>query len=504
MSKPNLIYILADDMGYGDVSCLNPEAAFQTPNFDRLGREGMIFTDAHATSAVCTPSRYGILTGRYNWRSELKSGVLVGYSPFLIEEGRKTLANLLHDQGYTTACIGKWHLGMNWVLKDGSILDHWEDFNSSPDIDYTAPIQNSPITRGFDYYYGISASLDMPPYVYIENDRATQIPDHEYAGPPTERNGQPVLEFARSGPCAPDFRHEEVLPHLTKKALDKISEYKDHPFFLYFPLPAPHTPILPTPEFQGKSGTNAYGDFCLMCDDVVGQVLKRLEEEGIADNTIVIYASDNGCSPQVNFPALAQKGHNPSYHFRGHKADIYEGGHRIPLLIRWPNGIQPGQICEETVCLCDIMATMAEILGVTLPDNMGEDSVSNLPLWKGQPMDHSLREATVHQSIDGSLSIRKGHYKLELCPGSGGWSYPRPHTPENDGLPPIQLYDLDADISEQKNISAEHPEIVDEMTALLVQYVRNGRSTPGAPQPNNGAPIWDTVRWLENWNLFEL
>lgn len=490
--KPNLIYILADDMGYGDVSCLNPESAFQTPNFDRLGREGMIFADAHSSSAVCTPSRYGILTGRYNWRSRLKSGVLWGMSPALIESGRKTLGNLLQEQGYRTACVGKWHLGMNWVLKDGKTVAQYDTLDGAPDIDYSKPIQDSPVTRGFDYFYGITASLDIPPYVYIENDRVEQAPDHTY-------EGNESFAFARSGPCAPNFRHEEVLPHLTKKALETISEYKDDPFFLYFPLPAPHTPILPTPEFQGKSGTNPYGDFCLMCDDVVRQVLQKLDEEGIADNTIVVFTSDNGCSPMADFAGLAEKGHNPSYHFRGNKADIYEGGHRIPLLVRWPEGIQAGQVCTETVCLCDILATMADILGVALPDDMAEDSVSNYPLWKGEALDHSLREATVHQSIDGSLSIRMGRYKLELCPGSGGWSSPCPDSPESEGLPPLQLYDLDADISERRNICEEHPEIVQKMTALLVQYVHNGRSTPGAPQPNNGVPIWDTVRWLEQW-----
>ena len=328
-----------------------------------------------------------------------------------------------------------------------------------------------------------------------------QAPDHDYEGVPSGQDGKPVLEFARSGPCAPDFRHEDVLPSLTRKALEKITEYKDRPFFLYFPLPAPHTPILPSPEFQGKSGTNAYGDFCLMCDDAVVQILQRLDQEGITENTIVVYASDNGCSPQADFQALAQKGHNPSYHFRGHKADIYEGGHRIPLLVRWPRGIQAGQICAETVCLCDIMATMADILGVSLPDNMGEDSVSNLPVWQGKTPDRSLREATVHQSIDGSLSIRKGRYKLEMCPGSGGWSYPRPNTPESEGLPDIQLYDLEADVGEKRNISAEHPELVREMASLLARYVREGRSTPGAPQQNTGAPIWDTVRWLEEYRL---
>lgn len=499
MKQPNLIYILADDMGYGDVSCLNPQSAFKTPNFDRLGHDGIIFTDAHATSAVCTPSRYGILTGRYSWRSALKSGVLVGYSAALIEEQRHTLATLMHDNGYRTACVGKWHLGMEWTMKDGSPFDPCSDYSAIPDIDYSAPVKHGPIARGFDYYYGISASLDMPPYVYIENDHVTEMPDHNYAGVMRDRAGGPTPRMARPGPCAPHFKHEEVLPTLTAKALDLIGAYRAEPFFLYFPLPAPHTPILPTPEFIGKSGTNEYGDFCLMCDDVVGQVLDRLEAEGIADNTIVVYASDNGCSPEADFPTLKRHGHNPSYHFRGHKADIFEGGHRIPLLMRWPDAIRPNQICDETVCLCDIMATMADILGVKLPDDMGEDSVSCLPLLRGEKPEHALREATVHQSIDGFLSIRRGRYKLELCSGSGGWSYPRPDSADAAGLEPLQLYDLESDIGERHNICRERPDIVEALTSLLVRYVKEGRSTPGRPQPNDGAPIWDSVRWLEKY-----
>lgn len=499
MHKPNLIYILADDMGYGDISCLNPEAAFQTPHFDRLGEEGMIFTDAHATSAVCTPSRYGILTGRYNWRSTLKSGVLGGYSPALIEKDRGTLADLMKAQGYRTACIGKWHLGMDWHTVDGSCVNETEDFTIQSDIDYTVPVTNGPISHGFDYYYGISASLDMPPYVYIENDRVTELPDHTYAGVPSGRDGKVVPEFARSGDCAPNFHHEEVLPRLTEKVLKKITEYKEDPFFIYFPLPAPHTPILPAPQFRGKSGTNSYGDFCLMCDDVVGQVMDRLKQEGLDENTIVIFASDNGCSPQADLEELARHGHNPSYCFRGYKADIYEGGHRIPLLVRWPQFIKAGQRCNETVCLCDMIATMAELLDVTLPDDMGEDSVSNLKLWKGETLTQPLREATVHHSIDGSLSIRKGRYKLEMCPGSGGWSYPKPGVDSTEGMPSVQLYYLIRDVREQTNLAEACPEIVKDMTELLVQYVMNGRSTPGRPQSNAGAPIWDTVKWLEDY-----
>lgn len=483
--RPNIIYILADDMGYGDISCLNPASKLHTPRLDQLAAEGMTFTDAHSSSAVCTPSRYSILTGRYNWRSTLKQFVTMGYAPHLIEDDRMTVATMLQQKGYHTACIGKWHLGMDFHMVDPE----------NEIADFTQPIQHGPTTNGFDYYYGISASLDMPPYVYIENDRVTQVPDHETQGPDQPSDENPyVPRFWRKGPTAPDFRHEDVMPHITNKLMEKIDEYGDDPFFIYFPLPAPHTPILPTTSYQGKSKTNAYGDFVLMCDDIVGQVMDKLEHNGLTDNTIVVYTSDNGCSPMADFDTLAQYGHNPSYIFRGHKADIYEGGHRIPLIIRWPEGIEAGRVTDQTVCLTDFMATMADIVGYDLPDHAAEDSVSNWTLWQTDAK-APIREATVHHSIDGSFSIRQGAWKLEMCPGSGGWSAPRPGA-ECEGLPAVQLYNLNDDIGERINVYDQHPQIVKALTELLTAYVVNGRSTPGQPQKNTGAPFWPQLSWM--------
>ncbi|HEY0826730.1 MAG TPA: arylsulfatase [Bacilli bacterium] len=478
LAKPNIIYVLADDMGYGDISRLNEQSKIRTTHLDRMAEAGMAFTDAHSSSAVCTPSRYSILTGRYNWRSGLKEGVLWGYSPSLIEQDRMTVASMLKQEGYHTACIGKWHLGMNW-FKTGPLPE---------EVDYTKPILDGPLEYGFDYYYGVSASLDMPPYVYIENDRATQTPDH------ITGNGD-NMEYWLEGPAAPDFKHHEVFPRLTQKVLEKIDAYAADPFFIYFPMTAPHTPILPSPEFAGKSGTNAYGDFVLMCDNAVGQIIRKLEERQIADNTIVIFTSDNGCSPRANYAELASLGHNPSYTFRGHKADIYEGGHRIPLLIKWPNKIQAGTVSDEPVCLSDLMATVAEILMISLPDDAGEDSVSNLPVWLGLNYAKPLREAIVHHSIDGSFSIRQGDWKLELCPGSGGWSEPQPGL-EPTGSPRIQLYDLSADIGETKNVYSIHPRIVTFMRELLIEYITSGRSTSGAPQQNTGDDRWAQLHWM--------
>lgn len=482
--RPNVIYVLADDMGYGDISALNENAGFKTPNFDQMCKEGLAFHDAHATSAVCTPSRYGILTGRYNWRSRLKYDVMSGYSPALIEDHIMTVGDLFRQNGYKTAAIGKWHLGMDFETDE--TFSFQPDYEACPGVDYSGKIKNAPTTKGFDYFYGISASLDMAPYIYIENDRFTKMPDHE-----TRNTGK---RFWRKGPTAPDFQHEDVLPHLTAKALQVIEENKDEPFFLYFPLPAPHTPILPSPEFQGKSGVNEYGDFVLMCDGIIEKINTKLRELGLYDNTILIYTSDNGCSPMADFNEMLAAGHNPSYVFRGHKADIYEGGHRVPLLVRWPHKIPAGTSCKQIVCLSDFMATMAQLFDVELPESAGVDSISNLPLWLN-PDGSSLRKDIIHQSVDGSLSIRKGNYKLEMCPGSGGWSFPAPGQ-ETPQMPRFQLYNLHHDIGEKNNLIERHPVIAEYLKKILVQHIRHGRSTPGTPQKNTGGEIWSAIQWL--------
>ncbi len=479
-NDPNIIYILADDMGYGDIKALNPECKIATPHLDQLARGGMVFTDAHTSSSVCTPTRYGVLTGRYNWRSRLKSGVLWGLSRRLIEQDRMTVPSMLKQHGYFTAAVGKWHLGMDWTLKDGGIAtekSYNKKTNPGWDVDYSKPIQNGPNSVGFDYFYGISASLDMPPYVYIENNKSQGIPTVTKA-------------FFRDGPAHKDFEAIDVLPRITDKTVQIIDEHaaaskKGKPFFIYFPLNAPHTPILPTPEWQGKSGINAYCDFVMQVDDTVGQVMQALKKQGIHENTLVIFTADNGCSPAANFKEMADKDHQPSYRFRGHKADIYEGGHRVPFIANWPARVKAGTHSDQLICLTDLMATAADIVGAKLPDNAGEDSVSILPALEGKDT-QPLREAAVHHSIRGAFSIRKDHWKLELCPGSGGWSFPKPGKDDLSQLPPIQLYDLNADLNEQKNVQSEYPEVVKELTDLLQGYVDRGRSTPGAPQENNG------------------
>lgn len=471
---PNIVYILADDLGYGDISALNDGSKLHTPNVDALVTGGMNFTDAHSNSAVCTPTRYGILTGRYAWRSRLQNGVLWSWDDPLIVPERTTVASLLKKHGYHTAAIGKWHLGLGWA-KDSTGL-----------ADMSQPITGGPTALGFDYFYGITASLDIPPYVYIENDRIT-------ASSIDTVEANSGKGFWRKGPMGNDFKHEDVLPVLTKKATDYIQQQAPtgQPFFLYFPLPAPHTPILPTAAFQGKSGTNAYGDFVLMVDDVVRQITQALDAAGIAKNTLVVFTSDNGCSPQADFAELATFGHDPSYVFRGNKADIFEGGHRIPFIVKWPAGVAAGSTYQGTVCLTDLMATCAAIVQDSLASGEGEDSYNLLPVMQGTFTSPDIREATVHHSINGSFSIRQGKWKLALCPDSGGWSHPTPAEAKNMDLPALQLFDMEQDIAEQVNVAEQHPEVVSRLRTLLEQYIRQGRSTPGDRQRNDTDPVLD-------------
>ncbi len=497
-SYPNIIYVLCDDLGYGDVQCLNPDGKIKTPNLDRLAAGGMIFTDAHSSSAVCSPTRYGIITGRYNWRSRLQYGVLGGLSPRLIEPGRFTVADLLKKHGYHTAAIGKWHLGMDWVKRPGKEVSEFtiEKPDQVNNVDFSQPVKNGPLAVGFDYYFGISASLDMVPFTFIENDRVTKLPSDTKKFPMmTGRENW----FTREGPTAPGFDTADVLPALTRHAVEYVDgrasdAKKGQPFFLYLPLNSPHTAIAPTKEWLGRSGLNPYADFVMQTDWSIGEVMRALDRHGLVENTLFIVTSDNGCSPSAKFEELAAKGHNPSHVFRGNKADIYDGGHHIPFIARWPAKVKAGSKSDQIACLTDFMATVADILGVKLPADAAEDSVSFLPSLLGTA-NKPLREAIVHHSINGSFSIRQGNWKLELCPGSGGWSAPKPGVDDTSHLPLIQLYDLHTDLGEKNNVQDQHPDIVARLTKLLEKYVADGRSTPGQPQKNTVEPdIWKAGR----------
>ena len=473
--KPNIIYILADDLGYGDVHCLNPKRGkIETPNLDKLAAQGIAFTDAHGSSSVCTPSRYSILTGRYNWRSQLQEGVLGQKSErVLIPPTRLTVAGLLKQQGYTTACIGKWHLGCIWPKKDGA-------------LDFTQPITGGPTAVGFDWYFGVNIP-GYAPHCFIENDRPTVLPT---ATLPKEK----TIHGGLAGPAAPGWTHESMLPTFTDKACDYIrrNAVAKKTFFLYFPLNSPHTPISPNKEWLGKSGLGRYADFVMETDAMVGRVMEAVEQSGIADNTLVIFASDNGCTPAVGVTdhigdgavvQLEKRGHFPSAQFRGYKADVWDGGHRIPFIARWPGVIKPGSTCRQLACQMDLMATCAEITGANIPQNAGEDSVSLLPLLKGE--DRPVRETLVHHSFNGIFAIREGRWKLDVCPGSGGWSKPTDTEARRQKHPAVQLYDMSADEGERKNLQAEHPEIVKRLMAELEKIVADGRSTPGPKQTND-------------------
>lgn len=481
--KPNVVYVLADDLGYGDLSCFNKQSKIQTPYLDEIASQGMMFTDAHSGSAVCTPTRYGIITGRYSWRSRLKNGVLGGSSLHLINTNRYTVADLAKDQGYHTAMIGKWHLGWDFHFEDGDPSNTFF-LNSGEVIDYKKRVKNGPDALGFDYYYGHCGSLDMAPYVYVEDGVVTAAPNRitvndDYKG------------FWRVGPTGSDFYHIDVTPNFVRRSVDYIEERAKtgKPFFLYLPLPSPHTPILPIDEFEGKSGTNEYGDFVRQVDWHMGQIMEALERSGVAENTLFIFTADNGCSPRAQFEELDEVGHKPGGIYRGNKADIYEAGHRVPFIAHWPNGIKGGKESDATICLTDLLATMADILDADYPNNAGEDSVSFLPAMKGQGKE--VREATIHHSINGSFAIRKGDWKLVLCPGSGGWSAPRPAEAKKMTLPPIQLFNLADDPSETNNLYLTNKDKVRGMYRLLESYVENGRSTPGPKLSNEGITTID-------------
>jgi len=479
-SRPNIILFLCDDLGYGDIGCLNSDGKIRTPHVDRLAREGVVFTDAHSSSSVCTPTRYSLLTGRYNWRSRLKSGVLGGISPALIEPETKTIAQVLKEQGYATACLGKWHLGLDWQPRTPvEFKDEIEKGEAGWQVDYEQPFERGPTALGFDYFFGISASLDMVPYTFLENDRVLAQPTIDASFP--MMLGRNPQQTTRRGPAAAGFDADQVLPSLTDKAVELLHQWAegarhDKPFFMYIPFASPHTPIVPTPAWQGASGLNPYADFVMQNDAAVGQILHTLDELQLTDNTLVIFTSDNGCSPQADLAELAQAGHSPSYRFRGHKADIFEGGHRVPFIARWPQGLPAGAKCAALIGLQDTLATCADLLDIELPEAVGVDSFSWLPRVTQGNRDLPIRESLVHHSINGSFAIRRDQWKLCLCADSGGWSNPRPNSPQSQGLPQVQLFDMDADIAESRNLATDHPEVVASLTQELNRLVAQGHS----------------------------
>ena len=456
---PNVVIILADDMGYGDLSCYGA-TRIATPHLDRLAADGRRFTDAHAPGAVCVPSRYGLMTGRYPFRV---ANMSTRNGP-VIEDGRMTIASLLQDNGYTTAMIGKWHLG----------------FDGGNDFDYAQPLRGGPTDRGFDSFFGIPASTDIPPYFYIRNDRvvtAPSVPIEENYSPGWTR--RPVQgAFWRAGVIAPDMKLEEVMPAFTREAISWIERHgkagSSNPFFLYVAFSAPHTPWLPEPRFRGRSGASLYGDFVMQVDDSVGAILKSLSRAGFEKDTLVIFSSDNG---PVWLPTdRVRFGHSSAGIYRGMKGDAWEGGHRVPFIARWPGRITPGKVNPETISLVDLLATFAALVAKELPEKAGEDSFNLMPLLLESDSRFS-REATIALSSGGTPTIRQGDWKLIPELGSRGLSEPRALEPEPNG-PTGQLYNLGTDPSEARNIWQEHPEVVARLTTLLQTYQQRGRSRP--------------------------
>ncbi len=483
-AKPNVVYVLADDLGYGDPGCYNPKSKIPTPHIDGLAKDGVRFTDAHSPSAVCTPTRYALLTGRYAWRTRLQRNVIGPFSPPLIAEHLLTVPAMLKKEGYATACVGKWHLGWGWP-KPGA--DGKRDF--------AKPIPDGPTARGFDSYFG----TDVPnyaPFCFIANDRTVGIPSD---AAPVGRDS-----FNHAGPMLPGWKLADVLPGLEKRAVEFIgtAAKAGQPFFLYLPLTSPHFPVVPTPEFAGKSGAGEFGDFVVQTDAAVGKVLAALAAAGVADNTLVIVTSDNG--PEITgevkngaYDRLKDHGHASTGPLRGAKRDAWEGGHRVPFVARWPGKIPAGTTCSETVCHVDLMATLAAALGVTLPADAAPDSVNVLPALRGEKRAAPLREATVQHSGQGKFAIRKGDWVLILAPtgddngkaGEPDWfRKDRGYAAHSE---PGELFDLAADPAQKTNRYAAEPDKVKELAALLERYVTDGRSTPGPKQSNDVPVVWD-------------
>ncbi|OON95558.1 MAG: hypothetical protein ATN31_10745 [Candidatus Epulonipiscioides saccharophilum] len=519
MKKPNVILMFIDDLGIGDVSTCNSNGKIKTTNIDNLAKEGMKFTDAHSSSAVCTPSRYGLLTGRYPFRSKLKYSVVTGDSMPLIERDRMTIANLFKQNGYYTACIGKWHLGLGWQLKEGfrqnPIIDpkYYKDIPDRDldkitvgtlfptwveglDIDYSKPLLVSPNDYGFDYFFGMAASLDQPPFTYIENNKVLVEPTKISGEVLLDRVTGKMQEKWQCGPKADGFDHEKVLDEMQEKVLNLIDEFeeKEEPFFIYYPTPAVHGPLLPNKEFRGKSGLNLYADIVLQTDFYVGQITEKLKEKGIFENTVFIVTSDNGCSGVADLAFLEKNGHYSSAIYREHKMSLYEGGHRVPTIISYPDKIEPNSVCDFNICNTDFFATFADLLNTDLPDNVAEDSFSNLKLWEGK--NESERTSTVYSGFTGFMGIVKGEYKLN-CAEDGGTNiefikkvFEGIYDPQK-----FELFNIVKDPSEKFNIIKEHPDIVKELIVELDKTVENGRSTPGLKQENAPGMNWIQVNW---------
>ncbi len=488
---PNIVLIYADDMGFGDLACQNPESKIPTPNLDRLASQGMMFTDAHSASTVSSPSRYSLLTGRYHWRGHLTSGIVSQWGDPAIEKGRITIASMLRSEGYATACIGKWHLGQVWPFREGfgqnniekkewsSVSMNGKEAWGVDAFDWNLPIKEGPVAHGFDYYFG-TGTINFPPYTWIENDKVIETPVEML-----DLTGKNTAEGSwecRPGPAAKDWDIYKVPMTLLEKCVEWIDGRKgdERPFFLYYALPSPHAPMIPRDEFKGKTMAGGFGDYMAETDWIVGQVMDALEKNAFSDNTMVIFTSDNG--PELYaYERIRNFGHYSMGSLRGLKRDLWEGGHRVPFIVRYPGRVPAGSECDQLVCQTDIMATIAAFTGIEIPDNAGEDSFDLSGIFTGRIKGKYVRESIVHHAINGNFAIRQGNWKLVEAATADVSNEPdwisQNHYNKPDTTPMV-LYDLSKDPGETKNLYAINPEKVNELKTLLNTVRNDGRSAP--------------------------
>ena len=491
LSKPNIILILADDFGVGDIQAHYPQNKIPTPYLDQLVKEGISFTDAHSSSAVCSPTRYGLLTGRYNWRTPLQEWVLASFEPPLIKSERKTLAEMLKEDGYATACIGKWHLGWNWQGERASERLDPRNVLSDYQWEYDQPISGGPLDHGFDYYFGTHVP-NFPPFTYIENDRILiqptdtfRIKDFEGEFMPRRFDGQAM---------APDWEFKNILPGITEKAVTYIKEQSSSasPFFLYFSMTSPHEPVSPSENFEGKSGIAPIADFVMETDWSVGQLLEAVKEAGIEEETLIIFTADNGHSHYTGWDLLLEAGHKASGPFRGHKSTIWEGGHRVPFIAKWKGKIADGDQSDQLICLTDIYASLYELLHAKeQPSDEGEDSFSFLSILMNKAS-VSAREDIVNHSVHGEFAYRKDGWKLVF-------KLPEKNLALSRGKAAIkELYHLEEDIAESSNVIDQHPDIAIQLEMQLKEIIERGSSREGNHQANDVRVIYDTIQ-IARW-----
>ncbi len=486
-SQPNILVLYADDLGYGDLGCYNTASKIPTPHLDRLAQQGMRFTDAHSSSGICTPSRYSLLTGRHHWRKF--HGIVGVFEDSVFDPEQLTLPEMLQSVGYTTAAIGKWHLGWDWssIRKPDAQPVPYGNSNRTtygPEaFDWSQPIANGPLAHGFDYYFGDTV-INFPPYCWIENDRVVQAPDRmldtDLFKPVKEGNWE-----CRPGPMVTGWDPYENIPTTTDKGVAKIHEFAktEKPFFLYFAFPSPHAPIIPNDEFDGTSQAGPYGDFLVETDAACGRLLQALEDAGVAENTIVFFSADNG-PERYAYARDADYDHWSSTPLRGLKRHIYEGGHRVPTIIKWPGVVESGTVSDALFSQIDLMATLAAVLGVELPKDQAEDSFNQLPVLRGEAS--AVRSTHVHNTFANHYAIRHDNWVLINAPSGYDrdraeqteWESKQDYDHPSEDTHPVELFDLSHDLEQRHNLAAEHPEQVQRLQQLLQQIQQQGYSAP--------------------------